>query len=97
MPANANIPVGAPEDPQTLISATFCLMSCVMQSGSAYYLPTIADKLDTLANDPRVDASFRRVCLRLCQHWESCLNHNQSALPEGDSATFGSTQREPCQ
>lgn len=79
------IPVGATEDPVPIIGATLCLMSCVMQSGNTHYLAKIADNLAILAEHPNIDANFRRICRRLYQHWETCVNAQVNAQANDSS------------
>lgn len=93
MMASANVPIGVSEDTQPIISLTFCMMSCVLQTGSAFYLPSIADNLAILADHPHLDANFRRVCHRLWEHWETHVNSNSSPLAMGDCAGSLATRR----
>lgn len=57
-------------DPQAVIGATLCMMSCTMQSGCAIYLPRIARNLAWLSKRTSLDPYFRRLCDRLSDHWE---------------------------
>jgi hypothetical protein len=77
-------------DPTQILSGTLCLMSCALTSllssvlhavptqetaaGNFFYIKRIADNLSLLANDLNLDPHFRRVCKRLCEHWEMKLD-----------------------
>ena len=68
-------------DPQAIIGATLCMMSCTMQSGCGIYLPRIARNLEWLSNRATLDQNFRRLCDRLSLHWEQAaqtLNSRRS-------------------
>jgi hypothetical protein len=84
-------------DPTQILSGTLCLMSCALTSllssvlhavptqetaaGNFFYIKRIADNLSLLANDLNLDPHFRRVCKRLCEHWEMKLDlANESVL-----------------
>jgi hypothetical protein len=85
-------------DPAQILSGTLCLMSCALTSllnsvvnavptqdavaGNFFYIKRIADNLSLLGNDLNLDPHFRRVCRRLCEHWEMKLNLiNEPANP----------------
>lgn len=77
-------------DPAQILGGTLCLMSCALTSllssllnavptqetaaGNVFYIKRIADNLSLLASDLTLDPHFRRVCRRLCEHWEAKLN-----------------------
>lgn len=77
-------------DPAQILGGTLCLMSCALTSllssllnavptqetaaGNFFYITRIADNLSLLASDLTLDPHFRRVCRRLCEHWEAKLN-----------------------
>ncbi len=58
-------------DPQAVLGATLCMMSCSMQSGCRIYLVRIAENLEWLGALKSLDANFRRLCRRLAAHWEA--------------------------
>ncbi len=58
-------------DPQAVLGATLCMMSCTMQSGCQIYLTRIADYLEWLGALKSLDEKFRRLCRRLAAHWEA--------------------------
>jgi hypothetical protein len=97
-------------DPAQILSGTLCLMSCALTSllnsvlhavprqdtaaGNAFYIRRIADNLALLANDLNLDQHFRRVCKRLCEHWETKLDlidASQTSLESRLSCTQIST------
>ncbi len=71
---------GAGADPQAVLGATLCMMSCTMQSGCKIYLPRIVENLEWLAALKAFDEDFRRLCRRLSAHWETVL-FAQTVLP----------------
>ncbi len=58
-------------DPQAVLGATLCMMSCTMQSGCQIYLRSIAENLEWLSAIKTLDENFRRLCRRLAIHWET--------------------------
>jgi hypothetical protein len=88
-------------DPAQIVSGTLCLMSCALTSllssvlnavptqdtvaGNVFYIRRIADNLSLLANDLNLDPHFRRVCRRLCEHWEMKLNLINEPAPSIES------------
>lgn len=64
---------GAGADPQAVLGATLCMMSCTMQSGCKIYLPRIVENLEWLAALKAFDEDFRRLCRRLSEHWEGVV------------------------
>lgn len=58
-------------DPQAVLGATLCMMSCSMQSGCRIYLARIAENLEWLGARKSLDDDFRRLCRRLAAHWEA--------------------------
>jgi hypothetical protein len=66
-------------NPNTVIAATFCMMSCTIESGCTLYLPRIADNLDWLSDRQCFDTHFRRLFARLAAHWEAKLSAQNAA------------------
>jgi hypothetical protein len=58
-------------DPEGVLGATLCMLSCALASGSAHLLPQVAANLAWLSGNPRIGAELRVVCHRLWEHWES--------------------------
>jgi hypothetical protein len=61
-------------DPHGVIGATFCMMSCSMQSGSPLHLRRIVNNLAWLAAHPKVGNDLRLCCGRLHDHWERIVD-----------------------
>ncbi len=70
---------GADADPQAVLGATLCMMSCTMQSGCQIYLRKIAENLEWLSALKTFDENFRRLCRRLALHWESEADQHERA------------------
>jgi hypothetical protein len=60
-------------DPQAVLGATLCMMSCSMQSGCTIYLCRIVENLEWLAAAQLFDKDFRRLCRRLAAHWDAVV------------------------
>lgn len=74
---------GTGADPQAVLGATLCMMSCSMQSGCKIYLRRIVQNLEWLAAVQALDQDFRRLCRRLADHWDAVVEQQQhiSAWP----------------
>ncbi len=70
-------------DPQAVLGATLCMMSCSMQSGCRIYLVRIAENLEWLGALKTLDADFRRLCRRLAAHWEAEAAQSSAAATDG--------------
>jgi hypothetical protein len=69
-------------DPQAVLGATLCMMSCSMQSGCTIYLGRIVENLEWLAAAQPFDKDFRRLCRRLAAHWDAVV---EQALQANES------------
>lgn len=73
-------------DAAQILGGTLCLMSCALASllnsaaaqdtaaDTAFYIRRIANNLALLGDDLNLDQHFRRMCKRLCEHWELKLD-----------------------